>query len=82
MNTVEITLTKGLVGKPGTQRRVVKALGLTKYGSSVKHAKTATIMGMVNKVQHLVTVSESNKDHKSTASEKSPGKKLVKQSAI
>ena len=58
MSTLEITLTKGLVGKPGTQRRVVQALGLTKYGSSVTHTKTPTIMGMVNKVHHLVTVKE------------------------
>lgn len=59
MTVLEITLNKGLVGKPATQRKVVEALGLTKFGSSVKHSKTPTIVGMVKKVHHLVTVKES-----------------------
>jgi len=58
MTVLEITLKKGLIGKPATQRKVVEALGLTKFGSSVKHSKTPTIVGMVNKVHHLVTVKE------------------------
>ncbi len=83
MTTVlEITLTRGLVGKPATQRRVVEALGLTKYGSSVKHAKSATIIGMVKKIHHLVSV----KEHSGTDKEKSAAKKTAgkpaKQTAI
>ncbi len=59
---LKITLTSGLVGKKDTQRRVITALGLRKYGSSVEHADTPTIQGMLRKVHHLVTVtpSESN----------------------
>ncbi len=82
MTMLEITLTRGLVGKPATQRKVVEALGLTKFGSSVKHAKNATIVGMVNKVHHLVTV----KEHSRTDKDKSPAKKTAgkpaKQTAI
>ncbi len=74
MTMLEITLTKGLVGKPQTQRRVVEALGLTKYGSSVKHFKSASICGMVNKVHHLVTVKEC------AASDKEKTKKPIKKS--
>ncbi len=82
MTTLEITLTRGLVGKPATQRRVVEALGLSKYGSSVKHAKTATITGMVNKVHHLVTVKEhSGTDKEKPAAKKATGKP-AKQTAI
>lgn len=53
---LKITLTKGLIGKKGTQRKVITALGLGKYGSSVVHKDSDTIRGMVNKVSHLVTV--------------------------
>lgn len=53
---LKITLTKGLVGKTKEQRRVVTALGLGKYGSSVVHHDSPTIRGMVNKISHLLTV--------------------------
>lgn len=55
---LKITLTKGLIGKTEKQRKVVAALGLGKYGSSVTRADSPTIRGMVNKVSHLVTVVE------------------------
>jgi large subunit ribosomal protein L30 len=75
MTMLEITLTKGLVGKPATQRKVVEALGLTKYGSSVTRSKSPTIVGMVDKIHHLVTVKEVSGDEKSTT------KKAVKKTA-
>lgn len=53
---LKITLTSGLVGKKEIHKRVVRALGLGKYGSSVVHADSATIRGMIAKVSHLVTV--------------------------
>ena len=53
---LKITLTSGLVAKQRTQRRVVQALGLGKYGSSVVRYDSPTIRGMINKVHHLVTV--------------------------
>ncbi len=71
MTMLEITLIKGLVGKPATQRKVVEALGLTKYGSSVRHSKNPSICGMVEKIHHLVTVTESAK----TAKDKEATKK-------
>lgn len=55
---LRITLTKGLIGKTQTQRKVVSALGLGKYGSSVVRADSPTIRGMINKISHLVTVVE------------------------
>lgn len=53
---LKITLAKGMIGKKETQKKVVKALGLGKFGSSVVHKDSPTIRGMVNKVSHLVTV--------------------------
>ena len=53
---LKITLTRGMVGKKETQKKVVQALGLGKYGSSVVHADSPTIRGMVTKISHLVSV--------------------------
>ena len=53
---VKIKLVKSLIGSSEHQRRVVKGLGLSKKDQVVEHAASATIMGMVNKVSHLVEI--------------------------
>jgi large subunit ribosomal protein L30 len=70
---LKITLTKGLVGKTEVQKKVVRALGLRKFGSTVEHADTPTIRGMVRKVEHLLTVEK-------TEGEKKPAKTAEKRS--
>jgi large subunit ribosomal protein L30 len=55
---LRVTLTKGLVGKKDVHIKVVRALGLRKFGSSALHHDSPTIRGMVNKVHYLVTVTE------------------------
>ena len=55
---VKITLVKSLIGSTEKQKRVARALGLTKKDQTVEHENSATIMGMVNKVSHLVKVVE------------------------
>jgi large subunit ribosomal protein L30 len=55
-NLIKIKLVKSLIGSSEKQRRVVKGLGLTKKDQVVEHAESATIMGMVNKVSHLVEI--------------------------
>ncbi len=57
-NTIKIKLVKSLIGSSEAQRRVVAALGLSKKDQTVEHAETATIMGMVNKVSHLLEVTK------------------------
>ncbi len=56
--TVKIKLTKSLIGATKTQIKVVKALGLNKTNDVVEHAPSATIMGMVNRISHMVEVVE------------------------
>lgn len=58
MAKLKITLTRSLIGRPADQRATVKALGLGKTNSSVEQEDTATIRGMVRKVEHLITVTE------------------------
>lgn len=55
-NSIKIKLVRGLIGTPEAQRRVVRGLGLTKKDQVVEHFESATIMGMVNKVSHLVEI--------------------------
>jgi large subunit ribosomal protein L30 len=64
---IKITLKKGLVGKLGTHRKVVDALGLGKFGSSVVHSDSPTIRGMVRKIIHLVEVEQAEAGAKSTS---------------
>jgi large subunit ribosomal protein L30 len=71
-----ITLKKGLAGKKATQTKVAAALGLSKYGSSVTRADSPTIRGMINKVEHLVSVTTDNspKEKKVASKEKTSAK--------
>ncbi len=55
---IKIKLTGSLIGASETQRKVVKGLGLKKQNQIVEHYDSATILGMVNKVSHLVTIVE------------------------
>lgn len=58
MAQIKITLTKSLIGRKKDQIATVKALGLRKIRSEVVKEATPQILGMVNKVSHLVSVEE------------------------
>ena len=58
MAQLRITYTKSTIGRPESQRRIIRSLGLRRLHQSVVHYDTPTIRGMVNKVPHLVTVEE------------------------
>jgi len=49
---------RSTIKRLGTQKRTMEALGLRKMNQEVEHEATASILGMVNKVQHLVTVTD------------------------
>ena len=55
-NSIKIKLVRSLIGTPEAQRRVVRGLGLTKKDQVVEHYDSPTILGMVNKVSHLVQI--------------------------
>lgn len=78
---LRITLTSGLVGKKETQRKVVAALGLKKYGTSVVHSDSPTILGMINKVHHLVTVTEETGEAATTSTKTAKATKTEKPAA-
>lgn len=53
---IKIKLVRSLIGCSEAQRKVAQALGLSKTDQVVEHYNSATIMGMVNKISHLVKV--------------------------
>lgn len=58
MAKIKITQVKSMIDRPKRQKDTLKALGLRKISQSVVHEATPQILGMVNKVNHLVKVEE------------------------
>lgn len=53
---IKIKLVKSLIGCSEAQRKVAKALGFTKKDQIVEHYDSPVIMGMVNKISHLLEI--------------------------
>lgn len=53
---LKVTLKKSVIGYNKRQRATVKALGLGKVGSSVLQSESPAVLGMINKVPHLLDV--------------------------
>jgi len=58
MSKIKVTQIKSGIKKPQDQKRTLEALGLKKIGQEVEHEATPSILGMVNKVKHLVSTEE------------------------
>lgn len=58
MKKVRIKQVKSGIGQPERQKRTLVALGFSKMGQIVEANATPQIMGMIRKVNHLVTVEE------------------------
>ena len=58
METIKIKQVRSRIKCPAVQKRTLDALGLRKMNQSVEHTATPQILGMVEKVKHLVVVVE------------------------
>lgn len=58
MAKVKITQIRSTIKRPNRQKLTIKALGLGKINKTVEVEATPQVLGMINKVQHLVSVSE------------------------
>lgn len=58
MAQIKITQTKSRINCLAVQKRTLDALGLRKMNHTVVKEDTPSIRGMVQKVHHLVTVTE------------------------
>ena len=56
MAKIKITQIKSRINCPAVQKRTVDALGLKKMNHTVVKEDTPSVIGMVNKVRHLVQV--------------------------
>ncbi len=56
MEKIKIKQIRSRIGRPKDQKRTLDALGLNKMNKVVEHNATPQIMGMVNKVNHLIKI--------------------------
>ena len=55
---MKITQIKSRIGSSALQKRNLDALGLRKINQTVEHDDSAIILGMIEKVKHLVKIEE------------------------
>ncbi len=55
---LKIKQVRSVIGRPEKQRRVLAGLGLTRLNKTVLLEDSKEVRGMINKVIHLVSVSE------------------------
>lgn len=58
MKKIKITQIKSGIDRPERQKLTLKALGLNKLNASKEVEATPQVLGMINKVSHLVKVEE------------------------
>lgn len=58
MKKIRVKQIRSKIRRPQGQKRTLEALGLRKLDQVVEHDASPTILGMVNKVKHLVSVEE------------------------
>lgn len=58
MAKVKVKQIKSSIKRIQNQKRTLEALGLRGIGREVVHEATPNILGMIKKVEHLVSVSE------------------------
>jgi large subunit ribosomal protein L30 len=56
MAKIRITQVRSRIDQTKRQKATLDALGLTKMHKTVEHEDTAQILGMIEKVRHLVNV--------------------------
>ena len=57
MAKIQIKLIKSKIGRSQKQIKTIEALGLRKIGQIVEKEDTPQIRGMIDKVNHMITVS-------------------------
>jgi len=58
MNKLKVTQIRSGIGKPERQKRTLQALGIKRMHQTVEVTPTPQILGMIEKVRHLVEVKE------------------------
>ena len=56
--TLKIKQVRSVIGRPARQKRTMVALGLRKINHERTVVATPQVLGMIEKVKHLITVEE------------------------
>ena len=63
MAKIKVTKQKSAINRTKRQKLTLEALGLKKIGQTVEHEDTPNILGMINKLKHLVSVQEAESNN-------------------
>ena len=58
MSKVRVTQVRSAINRPERQKRTLVALGIKKLNRPKDHEATPQVLGMIDKVKHLVKVEE------------------------
>ena len=58
MTKIRITQTRSRIGSTARQKKTLDALGLRRMQATVEHNANPQILGMVEKVRHLIKIEE------------------------
>ncbi|BDS14195.1 50S ribosomal protein L30 [Aureispira anguillae] len=58
MAKIKVTQVKSVIDRPKKQKATMLALGLRKMNQTVEHEGTPQVLGMIDKVKHLLKVEE------------------------
>ncbi|MDR1761242.1 MAG: 50S ribosomal protein L30 [Bacteroidales bacterium] len=58
MAKIKITQVKSLIGSTKSQKATMEVLGLKRMQQVVEHENTPQIIGMINKMRHLLKIEE------------------------
>ena len=58
MSTIKIKQTRSAINRPANQKATIKALGFRKLNQELEKEATHQILGMINKVKHLIEIIE------------------------
>jgi len=58
MAKIKVKQVKSGIKRPQNQKRTLEALGLRRIGQVVEHDTSPAILGMIEKVKHLVSTEE------------------------
>ena len=56
MAKIKVTQVRSSIKRPQNQKRTLEALGLRGIGQQVEHEDSPSVLGMIEKVKHLVSV--------------------------
>jgi len=84
MTKVKVTKIKSHIKQPKNQKRTLEALGLRKMNSSNILETNPAILGMIQKVKHLVRVEEATQDvpKKQVVKKEAPKAAVVKETVV